>query len=280
MSYPWLAQTVYNKAAVSEGLRIVRKVIARDAAKTGLTTKDLYKLALREPPLPSFGSKIPVEQEDFVPEVKYGRRTGRKRIPPPEPSHPRHPVRSISFLKQHILPIIQGERTVRHVREQRVAVHSQTDMKPRAVRGANQAAAMEATVWKWQASKPPPTLVKIAPAPRPVVYDCSHMKRSKRKAHKERLELAAKREVLQARREALKKEARRKAEAPILAAKRLESKARHEAAEKAGWAEKERRRKRWEEQNPLLARQLAKQQRAEAEQKAKPLEQSKTRHTA
>ncbi|KAJ6572006.1 hypothetical protein B0H19DRAFT_1132173 [Mycena capillaripes] len=272
MSYPWLAQTAHNKAAVSEGLKIVRKVIARDAVKTGLSTTDLYKLAIREPPPPTFALTILSQDDDFAPEIKYGK-TGRRRIPPPAPPHPRHPVRSLSFLKHHILPIIEGERYVRHVREKRLVVQSKTDMKSRHVRGQKQQAAMdtpatplEATVWVWQASKPPLHVQKHTPAPPPVLYDCSHMKASKRKAHKERLELAAKRAVLRARREKLRAEARRKAEMPILAEKRAESRARHEAAEKAGWAEKERRKKLWMEQNPGLAKTLTKQQ-AGADQK-------------
>jgi len=276
MSYPWLAQATHNKAAISEGLKIVRKVIARDAAKTPLSTADLYKLAIREAPPPTFVLTIPAEDHDSTPEIKYGR-SGRRRITPPAPPHPRHPVRSISFLKHTLLPIIEGERCVKHVREKRLVVQSKAEMKAQArpARGAKQPAAgnapaqpVETMVWLWQAMKPPPRVAnaKPAPPPRPNVYDCSHMKQSKRKAHKLRLELAEKRAELRARREKLKTEARRKAELEIQTVKRAEGRVRHEAEEKAALARKAERRKRWEASNPILAKALAKKQ-AEAAQR-------------
>ncbi|KAJ7931187.1 hypothetical protein B0H13DRAFT_1959375 [Mycena leptocephala] len=284
MSYPWLAQAAHHKAAVSEGLRIVRKVIARDAVKTGLSTTDLYKLALKEPPPPTFALTIPSEEEDSVPELKYGK-TGRSRIAPPSPPHPRHPVRSISFLKHHLLPIIEGERCVRHVREKRLVVQSKKD-KPRPARGQTQQGAthtpvtpVETTVWLWQATRPPLRVVKPTPPRPPTVYDCSHMKASKRKAHRERLELAEKRAVLRSRREQLRKDLRRKAERENDASKRVEARLRHEAAEKAGLAEKERRRIRWEEKNAILVKKLAMKQ-AKAKQKLDAARPSTELHTA
>jgi len=278
MSYPWLAQAAHNKAAISEGLKIVRKVIARDAAKTGLSTADLYRLAVREAPPPTFVLTVPSTDDDAAPEIKYGK-SGRRRVPAPAPPHPRHPVRSLSFLKHTLLPIIQGERCVKHIREKRLVVQSKADLKAAArparvakpqQAGANTSAQpVETTVWLWQAMKPPPRVVKPAPPPPPNVYDFSHMKASKRKAHRLRLELAEKRAELRARREKIKTDAQRKVELEVRAVKRAEGRVRHEAEEKAALARKAERRKRWEASNPILAKALAKKQ-VEAAQRLAP----------
>ncbi|KAJ6469521.1 hypothetical protein C8R45DRAFT_433471 [Mycena sanguinolenta] len=276
MSYPWLAQAAHNRAAIREGLKIVRKVVARDAVKTPLSTSDLYKLVLREAPPPTFASAIP-EDDDSVHAIKYGK-SGRRRIPAPAPPHPRHPVRSLSFLKRTLLPIMVGERCVRHVREKRLVMQSKADLKARSVRaGAKQqtgsnasAQPVEALIWLWQASKPPPRVETPAPPPSPDLYDFSHMKASKRKVRRQRLELAEKRAELCARRDALKTEAQREAGREILAAKRLEGRLRHQTEEKAALARKAERRKRWEASNPILAKALAKQQ-AEATQRLAPV---------
>jgi hypothetical protein len=278
MSYPWLAQAAHNKAAISEGLKIVRKVIARDAVKTPLSTADLYKLVVREAPPPTFVNTIPSE-DDSTPAVKYGK-SGRRRIPAPAPPHPRHPVRSMSFLKRTLLPIIVGERSVKHVRETRLVLQSKVDPKARSARGAKQqqqAAAntsakqpVETMIWLWQASKPGPRVEKPAPPPRPNVYDFSHMKASKRKAHRLRIEVAEKRSELRARRDNIKAEAQRKAEREVRDAKRATGRLLHQAQEKEALARKAERRKRWEKSNPILAKALAKQQ-AEAAQRLAPV---------
>ncbi|KAJ7253664.1 hypothetical protein B0H12DRAFT_1233547 [Mycena haematopus] len=277
MSYPWLAQAAHNKVAIGEGLKIVRKVIARDAVKTPLSTADLYKRVLREAPPPTFSSTITSEDDESVPATKYGK-SGRRRIPAPAPPHPRHPVRSMSFLKRTLLPIIAGERCVKHVRETRLVTQSKVDSKARSARGGakQQAAAntsaetVETLIWLWQASKPPPRVEKPAPPAPPYVYDFSHMKASKRKARRQRLELAEKRAELQARRDSLKVEAQRKAKREIQVVKRAEGRLRHQAEEEAALARKAERRKRWEASNPTLAKALAKQQ-VEAAQRLAPI---------
>ncbi|KAJ7731162.1 hypothetical protein DFH07DRAFT_847816 [Mycena maculata] len=280
MALPWAARVAHDKAAVREGLKIVRKVIARDAVKSGLTTTEIYKLALKENAAPTFARTLPTEEDDSPKETQYGK-AGRRRIPPPEPPHPRHPVRSISFLKHKLLPIIEGERHVRHLRETRMVFHSVPSMKPREARGGKQqqaaapkaAVPVEATVWLWRAMRPPKQAAK-PPAPRPpIVYDYSHMKASKRKAHRAREELAAKRAVLHERREKLRSEARWKVDSVQRAERRAEARARHEAAEKAGLVEKERRRAAWEARNPQMARALAKN-RAEVDKTAAPVKPS------
>ncbi|KAJ7723418.1 hypothetical protein B0H16DRAFT_1895848 [Mycena metata] len=278
MSFPWLAQASHNKAALSEGLKIVRKVIARDAKKIGLSTTELYKLSIREPPPPTYSRSIAAREEhdeDTVPEVKYGK-AGRRRAAPPVPPHPRHPVRSISFLKHSILPIIEGEQYVRHIRETRLVTRAADKSRP-APRGSKQQPAsaargspVETMVWLWRSATPPKRVEK-PPVPRPpIVYDCSHMKASKRKAHRTRDELAAKRAELQERRDKLKAEARHKVEVERRTIRRTEGRARHQAEERAALSVKEERRKQWEQKNPLLAKAFAAEREAE-EQKLKKL---------
>ncbi|KAJ7201682.1 hypothetical protein GGX14DRAFT_464664 [Mycena pura] len=287
MYLQFAVQAAHHKAAIREGATIVRQVIARDAVKTGLSTKEIFKRAVKEPPSPAFSLAIASERADSAPEIRYGK-GGRRRIPPPAPPHPHHPVRSISFLKHHILPIIEGEQSVRHVREQRLITQPRADAALRSPRASKRqaasaapAASVETTVWLWRAFHPPQR-PPAPPKPRsPAVYDWSHMKQSKRQARKAREEFTAKRAILRARSKALRAEARRKEEAPLLAKQRAEARARHEEAEKAGLAAKLERRKRWEEQNPV-ARALVKKQ-AEANQKSalgKPIATSKGLRTA
>ncbi|KAJ7484489.1 hypothetical protein FB451DRAFT_1393036 [Mycena latifolia] len=269
-----MAPVAQNKVALREGLKIVRKVIARDG-KTGLTTAEIFRLAIREPPPPTYGEAIQTVREtysitdDAAPEATYGR-AGRRRIPPPSPPNPRHPVRSISFLKHRILPIILGERYVQRFREKRLIEQSVEEVKP--ARGTKQPQPqqvqvmkppIETVVYMWRATRPPARDVeKAVSAPQPAAfkagdYDCSHMKASKRKARRLRDELAAKRAELDARRKALRTEARRKVEREVLTKKRAEGRALHEEAERAGLEAKERRRKEWEAKNPKLAREAA-----------------------
>ncbi|KAJ7885117.1 hypothetical protein B0H14DRAFT_3432059 [Mycena olivaceomarginata] len=284
MSYPWLAQTAQNKAAVREGLKIVRKVIARDAAKTPLSTAALYRLAVREAPPPSYALSIPSpEDEGAQKELGYGR-SGRKRVPGPTAPHPRHPVRSISFLKHNILPIIVGERAVQHVRETRlVAAQSKgsrtatsTATQTRGAKGANPAQ-VETMVWLWQAMTPPSRAAAAAkakanPAPPPAKadnYDFSHMKQAKRKAHRLRIELAAKYAGLAARRNALKTEARRKVEKEREVVRKAEGRVRHEREEREALARKAERRARWEKANPVAAKALKVARQREEEERRK-----------
>jgi hypothetical protein len=77
-----------------------------------------------------------------------------------------------------------------------------------------------------------------------------------REAHKKHWELADKCAVLRSRREQLTKNLRRKVEREIDVLKRTDARLRHEAEDKAGLAEKERR-KRWGEKNTILVKKLA-----------------------
>ncbi|KAJ7098354.1 hypothetical protein C8R44DRAFT_888977 [Mycena epipterygia] len=260
MSFPW-APVAHNGAAVREGLKIVRKVIARDA-KTGLTSAEVYRLAIKEPPPPSYAAEIKSSEDVSPPEIKYGK-AGRRRIPGPTPPHPRHPIRSLSFLKHVILPMMKGEMSVQKFREKRLVV--QTKAKSQPARGSKQqqqqqqqqvttdtsAVPVETIVYLWRARKPPPRVEKPAPPRPPNVYDYSHMKASKRKAHKARIELAAKREMLSTKSKNLRTEAREKRERELRAVRLAKGRALHEVAEREGLARKALRRAEWEKRNPI-----------------------------
>ncbi|KAJ7138438.1 hypothetical protein C8R43DRAFT_1019081 [Mycena crocata] len=293
MSLPWtttVAQAARNKAAVSEGLRIVRKVIARDAVGKGLSTAELYKRSIREPPPPSYARTLEENPLHIPNELVLGKylKSGRRRLPPSLPPHPRHPIRSVSFLKHRLLPMIAGERLVQHVSEKRIMHQPTLDAKSRSraskqeATSSTSAAPVETTVWLWQAARPPvPAVnpaVKSRPPRPPIVYDFSHMKPSKRKAHRARQELAEKYALLRSRREAIKAEARKKEEIELRAARKAQNKIIHDAAEKIGLAEKERRRKVYEEKMAKAARKL--QKKLEKEQSKKPISPPKQAQAA
>ncbi|KAJ7255239.1 hypothetical protein C8J57DRAFT_1345834 [Mycena rebaudengoi] len=257
MSVSMLARVAHEKAALREGLRIVRTVIARDAKGSGpgLTTSELYKRALKEPPLPTFSETLPAEDEDASSEAtKYGR-TGRKRIPPPVPPHPRHPISSLSFLKHRILPHIEGEHSAARVRETRVTFHAvapQANQRPgkrpsKAKEPEVRMVPIEKKVMLWRAQRAVPPRAKPPPPPLPNVYDCSHMKASKRKAHKARDELVVKRALLVAKREKLQAASQIEVQRERQKVLRAAARARHEAEVAAALVERERKRKVWEE---------------------------------
>ncbi|KAJ7089323.1 hypothetical protein B0H15DRAFT_283013 [Mycena belliarum] len=273
MLYPWMAPAAQNSVALREGLKIVRKVIARDA-KTGLSTAQIFRLAVRESPPPTYGLALESVREkyaDVMPDpavavTQYGR-AGRRRVPPPGPPNPRHPVRSISFLKHRILPIILGERYVQRTREKRVVDQTPAE-EARAVRGKRQEQQSttpakpppELTVYLWKATRPPAhePPVKVEPVTyKGDDYDFSHMKPAKRKARRARIELSFKRMELDTRRKAKRTEVRRKIEREERERLRAAGRALHEAAERAGLEAKAARRKAWEAANPKLAREAA-----------------------
>lgn len=87
----WPRVLAHNKTAVVQSLGLIRKIIDTEQFRTsGLTTAEIFKLALKEPPPGNFEKyKIPSETEIHF------TNSGKRKILPPNPSHPEHPVRSI-----------------------------------------------------------------------------------------------------------------------------------------------------------------------------------------
>ncbi|KAJ3984416.1 hypothetical protein F5890DRAFT_41891 [Lentinula detonsa] len=96
---------------ISHGLSIVRTLLATEQfQKAGLTTTEMYRLALKEAPPPNFERYQVHENSDT--EIRYTK-SGQRKTPPPNPPHMEHPIRSMRFLKSQILPILEGLKEIR-----------------------------------------------------------------------------------------------------------------------------------------------------------------------
>ncbi|TFL07366.1 hypothetical protein BDV98DRAFT_557745 [Pterulicium gracile] len=140
MSVAHQALKAASAARVDAGLVVIRKILTENTS--GLTTQELYRLALKEKAPSSF--RVPAPVERYVPPA--GRQS------PPEPPHPQHPIHSMSFLKHHILPVLEQKGEFRKSRitrtiEQRQAAPSQSSGKgKRKDASASSASSPSATV--------------------------------------------------------------------------------------------------------------------------------------
>ncbi|KAF4581347.1 hypothetical protein EYR40_002935 [Pleurotus pulmonarius] len=99
-----------SSAALNEGVAIVRKVIKSLPPSARFTTSELYQLALKESPSPTFKPFLrsgngPTVHGIGLPSSKPG----------PKPPHPDHPISSKTFLKREILPVLEGKREIKLV---------------------------------------------------------------------------------------------------------------------------------------------------------------------
>ncbi|KAF7323717.1 hypothetical protein MKEN_00592600 [Mycena kentingensis (nom. inval.)] len=257
---PWSAQAVHHRASLREGLKIVRGVLNRNSKNEGLTTRELFRLAVQEPVSEEFTAGLGTSRpwrESGVP------RPAGAQVPP-GPPHAHHPVRSLSFLKHHILPVIEREKTVKHGRETRTTTH--TTGHANSKRGI-QVSTSRKVVWAWRTQRRPVSRKPTAQRP-DYVYDYSHMKPAKQRAHRGYHAFIAKRNMLRARTAAKEAEARKIAEKPMREEAKAAARARHMEQERLGAIAREERRKRWAKQNPQLADQLAAKKRREEKAKA------------
>jgi len=114
----WPRVLAHNKTAVVQSLGLIRKIIDTEQFRTsGLTTAEMFKLALKEPPPGNFEKyEIPSETEIHF------TNSGQRKILPPNPPNPEHPVRSIRFLKTQVLPVLEGLKEVRMATGKRFTV--------------------------------------------------------------------------------------------------------------------------------------------------------------
>ncbi|TFK62235.1 hypothetical protein BDN72DRAFT_398823 [Pluteus cervinus] len=122
-----------------EGLNIIRRIISThpnishsSQTATGLTTSELYKLALKEKPSEGFNGwrewvgniRGPRTNTGSTPS-KTGaapRRNGKNPstaglpLKTDIPPHPEHPIRSMSYLKQEILPVLESSKEIKITR--------------------------------------------------------------------------------------------------------------------------------------------------------------------
>ncbi|KAJ4000581.1 hypothetical protein F5050DRAFT_1803924 [Lentinula boryana] len=96
---------------ISHALSIVRPLLATEQfRKAGLTTAEMYRLALKEAPPPNFEKYAVHENRDT--DIRYTK-SGQRKNPPPSPPHMEHPIRSMRFLKSQILPMLEGLKEIR-----------------------------------------------------------------------------------------------------------------------------------------------------------------------
>lgn len=82
-----------SSTTISQGMSIIRKLLATDQFRVnGLTTAEMYKLALKEAPPSNYEGHI--IQDRVVTKIPYTK-SGGKKIPPPDPPHLEHPIRSM-----------------------------------------------------------------------------------------------------------------------------------------------------------------------------------------
>ncbi|KAJ4468297.1 hypothetical protein J3R30DRAFT_3560747 [Lentinula aciculospora] len=111
---------------VSQSLSIIRKLIATEEFRVGgLTTAEMYRLALKEVPPPNF-EKYQVRDNGDT-EIQYTK-SGQRKTPPPNPPHMEHPIRSMRFLKTQLLPILEGLKEIRMTTGKRF--HAIPEAKP------------------------------------------------------------------------------------------------------------------------------------------------------
>ncbi|KAF5389440.1 hypothetical protein D9757_004396 [Collybiopsis confluens] len=122
----WARVLPQSRAAVAHSIPIIRKIITTDHFRTsGLTTAEIFSLALKEPAPINFEKyEVPAETD-----IRYIK-SGRTKSPPPSPPHPAHPVRSIQFLKKQILPVLQGSREIRMTTGKRLLTVTDTKTAP------------------------------------------------------------------------------------------------------------------------------------------------------
>ncbi|KAI0314407.1 hypothetical protein OF83DRAFT_452638 [Amylostereum chailletii] len=141
--YPW----VYNVTAPARD--IVRNVIR--TSSTPLSTKNIFKQAVKQ--VPSSTSPAPTKAM-------------LKRMSGPLPSHPEHPVRSISYLKHIVLPELVKRKEIELVHTQRTLTQEEINARMASMTKAQRARAgtLSATIssWVWQARdyQPQPVVQK------------------------------------------------------------------------------------------------------------------------
>ncbi|KAF9459730.1 hypothetical protein BDZ94DRAFT_1267532 [Collybia nuda] len=181
-----------NKLSLQEGLKIVRKVVATNPNPAGFTTAELYKLAVKEPALSNFQYEVlPLRRATDG-------KGGKQRIPGPVPPRPDHPIRSMTFLKNAVLPILEGNKELQIVRTTRVPFNPAPSQrtggkrknKPETTNAASAAAPAPVTTWVWKTVDKSNILPPPVPKMPPKVFgtevgveeDWSHLNKRRQRA--------------------------------------------------------------------------------------------------
>ncbi|KAF8067885.1 hypothetical protein FPV67DRAFT_1163167 [Lyophyllum atratum] len=185
-----------NQLALREGVKIVRNILATTPAPTGFTTNELFKLALKEAPPAEYQPPV---QPTPPPVPTMHKHKKRPKLEVPEAPHPEHPVRSMSFLKRHILPFLEGQRELKKGLAERVPAHASvaaaTKKGKLAQDAAGGAGSAKAKIWVWQPVDPSTLPPPPAPKEPKVVYgeevgvgeDLGHLSKRRERARREKI---------------------------------------------------------------------------------------------
>ncbi|KAJ3547232.1 hypothetical protein NM688_g5423 [Phlebia brevispora] len=183
--------------ALPEALDIVRSVVSAHPAP--LRTKELYSLALKQP----VEGKV---QHILRPELVDPKDT-------PLPPHAEHPIRSMSYLKRVVLPVLAKENfvkkvhSVRQMTTEEIAALKTTPSKS-ARKTAEQGVVHE---WSWALKGPMPIQKPQPPKtidPKEIAFggDISHLSKRRQRSRQKTIarELEWVKELEQARREGVR----------------------------------------------------------------------------
>ncbi|KAF8999142.1 hypothetical protein BDQ17DRAFT_1543782 [Cyathus striatus] len=199
-----LIRTPNYKSALTESIKIIRSIVEADPRPTGYTSHELFKLARKQQPPPSF---MGWGKELYSPTP-----TVAKAKVPDEPPKVDHPVRSISFLKQAVLPLL-NTNVIKKTQVNRYEPLTEAEIKLReeklkqgkpvegATKDANGVLVRTTKTWAWVVIKPEniqrPSKPKEYKDPKFAVFgfgeDTTHLNRRRRNARPGKIHTAAKR---------------------------------------------------------------------------------------
>ncbi|KAI3608717.1 hypothetical protein WG66_003872 [Moniliophthora roreri] len=149
--------TPQKAAAVREGLRMVRGIMASDTSKDGLTTSQIYQIAVKKRPSPQFKSLLKQSKDSVVGVNVYGK-SGNLKMSPPPPLNPLHPLKSMTFLKREVLPVLEGNKEItlkRVMRVPSIEQETKTQGNTKSKKGKTNEAPSPVQVYLWKTvSKP------------------------------------------------------------------------------------------------------------------------------
>ncbi|KDR72612.1 hypothetical protein GALMADRAFT_252763 [Galerina marginata CBS 339.88] len=170
MATPFLLQRFQAQSA---GIAIVRDILKRESFPNGFTTAQLYKLAMQAPPPANFQPYPLGRRPPPPPTPKPHKKKIYNQKPKPEdsyPPNPDHPIRSVRFLKEYILPFLRGanEITITQQPTAKTLTAQEADDAPKTKKQRLQLTKSQVEfVWK---VVPPENRVKVsAPPPEKLV---------------------------------------------------------------------------------------------------------------
>ncbi|KAJ3514708.1 hypothetical protein NLJ89_g2219 [Agrocybe chaxingu] len=182
--------------AISCGVALVRSILQRTSFPNGFTTKQLFDIAVQEPPpkdFPPYPLSLPSAKDVQKPSKK-----AKNAFKPIAPLYPTfradHPIRSIKFLKTEILPVLAGRQEIRMTHQPRTDL-APVPETPTKGKKKKKTSHME-FVWKpippenrW-VPKPPPPKKEVVGTEVGVGADFSHLNKRRQRARVEKVSAA------------------------------------------------------------------------------------------